>query len=65
MSRRIRNLLHKLDILCNQINDPFRLCSVVTGGFNGRCKNWCKDDITNSTGREHNIHKSLTNRHKL
>ena len=36
------------------INDEFLICSTVTGDFNDLGTNWCKDDITNSTGQEIN-----------
>ena len=36
------------------INDEFFICSTVTGDFNDLGTNWCKDDITNSTGQEIN-----------
>ena len=40
------------DILLNNINDKFPLCSIVTGDFNARCSSWWENDITNLQGQE-------------
>ena len=40
------------DLLFNNINDEFLVCSIVTGDFNTRCSSWWKNDITNTPGQE-------------
>ena len=40
------------DILLNNINDEFPICSILTGYFNARSPSWWKNDITNTPGQE-------------
>ena len=46
------NFCSNLDTLMDHINNELPICSVITGGLNGRCLKWCNKDITNSVGRE-------------
>ena len=42
----------KFDLLVNNINHEFPLCSIVTGDFSARYSRWWQNDITNSAGQE-------------
>ena len=44
------NFCVNFDLLRNNINDEFPICSIVTGDFNARCSSWWKNDITNTPG---------------
>ena len=45
---------HDENLLLNNINDEFPICSIVTGDFNARYSSWWKNDITNTPGQEIN-----------
>ena len=40
------------DLLLNNIDDEFQICSIVTGDFNTCCSSWWKNDITNTPGQD-------------
>ena len=46
------NFCINFDLLLNNINDEFPICSIFTGEFNARCSGWWKNDITNTPGQE-------------
>ena len=46
------NFCINFDLLLNNINDEFPICSIVRGDFNARCSSWWKNDITNTPGQK-------------
>ena len=42
----------KFDLLLNNINHEFPLCSNITGDFNACCSRWWQNDITNSASQK-------------
>ena len=46
------NICVNFDLLLNNTNYEFPICSIFTGDFNARCSSWWKNDVTNTSGEQ-------------